>query len=232
MFYLNNDFTVKKITIPSSNHILFIIDDFLKNPEVLVNFAKNTAYFNPPGADGTFYPGKRDKMPAPYKRALSELLHTLTTQGYSDKFLDVDVYRSEISITTLKENELSIYQKLPHVDCYENNEFATVHYLCSEQHGGTSFYKYKSTGETEINGDNAVIDMIKSLKEFENEHSGYLQGSTRLFEQVFTVKPKFNRIIIYSGNILHCADLKGEINQTSDLSLGRLTVASFFCIKK
>ncbi|TMP85638.1 hypothetical protein CWC05_17780 [Pseudoalteromonas ruthenica] len=231
MYTLNLDYQANVIAIPATNESVVVVDDFLANPEQVIHYAKTTAYFNPPGTDRSFYPGKRDKMPLPYKRALSELLNSLRDRGLLQLDGKVDIYRNELSLTTVKESQLSLFQKAPHIDSLDNKDYATVHYLCSEQHGGTSFYCYRPTGMAQFSDDNAVKNMLKSIQHHAHSFDGYIQGDSDLFERVLSVPAKFNRIIIYQGNILHSADLKGQHNQQDDIDNGRLSVASFFYLE-
>ena len=65
---LNPSHTVHTIKVADTDEQVYIIDDFLLNPQAVTDFAHQHAYFNPVVMDGTFYPGKREQMPAPYVR--------------------------------------------------------------------------------------------------------------------------------------------------------------------
>jgi hypothetical protein len=47
-----------------------------------------------------------------------------------------------------------------------------------------------------------------------------------LFERTHSVDSAFNRIVIYSGNVLHAADIDGSLFNGNDNGRWRLTVSS------
>lgn len=214
---LNKNLTIHKKII-NDNDIIYIIDDFLQEPEIVVGFALKTAYFNPPGKDGTLYPGIRDLMPKPYEKCLQELLQIIFRS-------EPNIHRSLLSLVTVPEEQLSIFQSIPHVDSLEDCQYASVHYLCDRKYGGTSIYKYKPTGAVKITPMN--VGLFQEALE-SNIEPAYLKTENPLFEPVFTIDAKFNRLVIYPSNLLHCANINREFSISKDPEQGRLTVASFF----
>ncbi len=226
---LNPALHIQSIDIPDTQEQVFIIDDFLLDPEPVLHFAKKYAYFNPVGADGTFYPGIRDHMPAPYTRVLAQLLNRDLypfTCGYGPQ----RVTKSMLSLITLGQSQLHDVQKMPHIDSSNHRAFASVHYLSSQPRGGTAIYKFKPTGTVQINQSNQdiVLSMIEQVKAHSHEHSGYINGDTSLFEKVVDIPERFNRLVIYKSNLLHSARLTHEQSISSSVEHGRLTVSSFF----
>ncbi|GIU45876.1 hypothetical protein TUM4438_20370 [Shewanella sairae] len=229
MFKLNENSLVSVISPECNSCQVTIIDNALSSPNAVTQYAKETAYFNDVGADNTFYPGVRDKMPQPYLRFLTSLIEGLIIKGALKGDVNtLDVFRSELSLTTLAPNELNLYQKMPHIDCLNNDEYAVVHYFCSEAHGGTSLYNFKPLDLVALTKEHQVKQMIEQVAAQPSNHQSYIDGDTPLFQRVAQIPAKFNRIAIYKGNLLHSADLSNPINQVNDLDDGRLTVASFF----
>jgi hypothetical protein len=58
----------------------------------------------------------------------------------------------------------------------------------------------------------------------------YASGSNALFERTHSVDSVFNRIVIYSGNVLHAADIDGSLFTGNDNSQWRLTISSLIKI--
>jgi hypothetical protein len=54
----------------------------------------------------------------------------------------------------------------------------------------------------------------------------YTNGSNAMFERVHSVDSAFNRIVIYSGNVLHAADIDGNLFNGDDNGRWRLTISS------
>jgi hypothetical protein len=229
---INPHLTLKTFKLDDIDSAVYVIDDFLINTGDLTSYTRNTAYLNPVGSDGTAYPGMRDAMPMPYIRLLKKLIedNILTTLVNSPS--SVEIHRSLLSLTTVSESNLNTLQKMPHIDSFMDTEFASVHYLCDKEMGGTSIYKYKPSNIIRFNEKHRhLLNQAKQMVENNRlEHKGYLKHSTSLFEKVFSIEAKFNRIVIYPGNLLHCANLKDNMSINTDINKGRLTIASFFSI--
>lgn len=235
MFEVNPDFKVTKVQLQDDDNFILILDDFLLRPEDVVEFSKHRAYFDPVGADGTFYPGVRDLMPAPYARALLAAVQPIVADEYfSGQELNSMDPVCKLSLITLKPEQLADEQRVPHVDSVSENEFAIVHYLCDESHGGTSLYRYKPTGQVKITSNFIPMmrEMVGEAKARPEEHCGYLSGDTSIFQRIGQVKAKFNRMVLYKSNLLHCADIESLLSCQKNPETGRLSVASFMYFEK
>jgi hypothetical protein len=231
---LNPNLSFEIITISETNHKIIIIDDVIETPQQVIDFAVNNAYFMPQGHDGTYYPGIRDAMPLPYKRMLKKLLTNLFDIDFFPKGVgkNIDLYKCDLSLTTTEPGALVTSQKMPHMDSLSSNDFATVHYFCQPEHGGTSLYKYLPLDIIEINNEEEAKHIIHSVKNTPEEHSSYITGDTSIFKKVIDVEAKFNRMVIYQGNLLHSANVKNAISFTKNIKKGRLTVTGFFCLNQ
>ena len=230
---LNPKLTMQEVSIPYTNLNAYIIDDFLLNADSVLHFAKNIAYFNPMHADNSYYPGVRDNMPEPYIR----LLHDFFQQSIIPKLVGREqstaiIHKSLISLVTCLPSQLLTEQKMPHVDSCKSSEYAFVHYLSGQELGGTSIYRYIPKNIVELNEQDEVIldDMLNEVSSKSNEHNGYITDSTSLFEQVLKVEAKFNRLVIYQGNLLHGANLISKESYSGDTAKGRFSITSFASI--
>ena len=223
-FTLNNVINVEAIRHDDPVISVYVVDDFLANPEVLIEYARDKAYFGKVGVDKTAYPGIRDRLPSAYENTLKEVIKTV--YGSSDP----KVHRCMMSLITLKPEELTSAQKMPHVDAFGDNQYASVHYLCDASHGGTAIYRYKPRNLVKIERSNqgVMAEMIAKMSDHEKEHSGYLVGDTSLYKQELVIPAKWNRLVLYPSNLLHCALLTAPNDFGDDVSRGRLSVASFF----
>ncbi|RZJ93476.1 MAG: hypothetical protein EON88_15205 [Brevundimonas sp.] len=201
-----------------------VIDDFSPDPDALVEEAVRLSY-QPLGA---FYPGPRAPVGAAYFKGLNGVIAAVAKQvfGAADR---IACDRALYSISTASPGDLSLAQRIPHVDDTEPGKLAIVHYLSRADLGGTAFYRHRSTGFERITPDRhrAYLDALNADFAAHGEPPpGYIDGDTALFEQTAAVRPAFNRALIYPGNLLHCACLAGQ-TLSSDPRVGRLTVASF-----
>lgn len=227
---VNPALSIQEIKIPNTSFSAYIIDDFLLNTESVIHFTKNIAYFNPMHSDNSYYPGIRDNMPQPYLRLLQDFFnHNIVPKNVSNKNYTGIVHKSLISLITCSPANLSTQQKMPHVDSCKNNEFAFIHYLSGEELGGTSIYKYIPMNKVQLteNDEGVFLEMYNAVKKKPEEHTGYLNKSTSLFEQVLNLDAKFNRLVIFPGNLLHGANLKSEESYCGDLNDGRFSITSF-----
>ena len=221
---LSPDLQVTKMEYDDGDIVVHVVDNFLANPEAINDYAKNNAYFGPVGGDHTAYPGIRDRLPKPYERVLANLIEQIF--GVSDPL----IYRCMLSLITLSPEQLATPQKLPHIDALGNDQYASVHYLSHAGHGGTTIYRYIPKNIVRITAANkdVIPEMIKRVGNSPEEHRGYLTTDTSLFKREVTIESKFNRVVMYPGNLLHCADLYSAQSYTNDIDSGRLSVASFF----
>tara|TARA_R110002073_G_scaffold75427_3_gene184003 strand:- start:1405 stop:2121 length:717 start_codon:yes stop_codon:yes gene_type:complete len=227
-FILNQAINVEKIQHTDPEISVYIVDDFLSNPEKLTEYAKNKAYFGKVGSDRTAYPGIRDRLPSAYEHELGKVVELV--YGIRNPL----IHRCMMSLTTLKPAQLSTAQKMPHVDAFGDDQFAAVHYLCGEAHGGTAIYRYRPRNLVRIGLDDRDVmnEMIENVRASPKEHSGYLNGDTGLFKQELVIKAKWNRLVLYPSNLLHCALLPSACSLDSDVAKGRLSVASFFMLEQ
>jgi len=231
---LNNFASVKVITIGNEKTPLLVIDNFANNAQAFITQASNGEEFSQQASD--FYPGIRKQMPASYGTQLSNLYHSIVCSNFSIKqTAQAKTILSAFSITTTPPNKLKPIQMVPHFDSTANKQYAVIHYLCDKAHGGTSFYRHKSTGFERITEQkiSQYGQVLKQQALAENLHlkAQYIEGDTPLFERIFSVEAKMNRAIIFPSNMLHSGNIKPEAGLISCPKKGRLTVSSFIVIE-
>jgi len=201
-----------------------VIDDFSPDPEALVEEAVRLTY-QPLGA---FYPGPRAPVGPAYFKGLNSVIAAVAKQvfGAADRIV---CDRALYAISTTPPGDLSLAQRIPHIDNTEPGKLAIVHYLSRTDLGGTAFYRHRSTDFERITPDRhrAYLDALRAdITAHGEPPAAYIEGDTALFEQTAAFEPAFNRALIYPGNLLHCACLAGRA-LSPDPRVGRLTVASF-----
>ncbi|MGS0693804.1 DUF6445 family protein [Shewanella sp. 0m-4] len=227
---INPDAQIQVLQLADSEHLIWVIDDFIADFESLVDYCENKAYFNPQGADGTLFPGVRDEMPASYYQSLSALLELLALQPQGECFKQHQIAKCWLSKVTLTPQQLTSKQKMPHFDSLADHSMAAVHYLKGNHLGGTSFYRYKHSEKLNLSFDDKemILDMVEKVEQSAAARSGYINESDELFEKVFSVEAKSNRLVIYSGNILHSANITDQVEFDKKALNNRTSVNSFF----
>jgi hypothetical protein len=135
-----------------------------------------------------------------------------------------------LSVVTRAPADLAPIQRLPHFDGVEPERLAVLLYLDRAERGGTAFYRHRATGFESV--DAGRFDVYRSSLEADVGRNGlpepqYISGDTDSFVQTHTIPGKFNTLVIYRGNTLHCACLRRDFMPDPDPRSGRLTLNLF-----
>ncbi len=229
---MNKALHIQVTQIPNSEHLIWVIDDFIADFDALVEYSNTKAYFNNAGADGTLFPGLRDEMPKPYYQTLSSLFELLAMQPNGEIFKQHQIAKCWLSKVTLTPLQLNAHQTMPHFDSLACHDMAAVHYLNDNNLGGTSFYRYKGADKLELSHDDKdiILKMVDEVKQTSASRNGYINDSDTLFEKVFSIEAKPNRLVIYSGNILHSANITDQVEFDKKSPNSRTSINSFFSV--
>lgn len=228
MFTYNPQAKVSVLRIGQEQSPLVLIDDFVSDPQQLIEYAQNEERFHQGAND--FYPGVRKNLPPSYAELVQWWLETyLAKIVHLPASLQASVKLCALSVANQDPLTLLPIQRIPHFDTCNNSQWAMVHFLCDENFGGTGFFRHNSSGFECISPERQQ----RYLRLLNDDASnvglpvpGYLQGSNGLFAMTHEVAAKFNRAILYPSNLLHCGLIeKWQSHHPSD---GRLT-ANIFC---
>lgn len=204
---------------------LLIVDNFLAETERLIEAASASVYLDV----GPIYPGVRAPAPEEYAEALVAILGPLIERVF-DAPLEPELDLCAFSMVTAQPRELAVTQRIPHFDGVEPDRLAFLHYLCTPAHGGTSFYRHRSTGFESVDADR--LDVYRQAFEADVRREGepaaaYVDGDTPIFERIRSCEAVFNRILLYRGSALHSGNVSAAYNLEEDARTGRLTVNGF-----
>ena len=234
---INPDPTVR-IEHIADGHVCVIVDDFLKQPHDVVEFAvSNADAFSTPkaGYPGLLFNIDDDAMTDVYRFIRSRM-------GQQFSFLKGGMGLSTfLSMATVQPDKLANLQRLCHTDPRERmdrqNYAALVYLFENEALGGTGFYEWK---ERELIEQATMLeseDPAKAL-EFLQEHFAtyakpacYMTESNEIAELVSKIPARFNRMIFYSGDVPHSAAIASPELLTKDFSKGRLTLNCFASVR-
>jgi len=204
---------------------LIVIDDLLLNPQELVECAV-AARFSAPEA--TYYPGLNAALPAAYLETLVPILRPSLMRAFNVGNSAL-VARAFFALSTKSAEDMVPLQRIPHYDQPDPRCLAMVHYLGRDQAGGTGFFRHIPTGFESIDRHRRTGYMQQVKEELEalgDRLSGFTSALTPNYELLESVEPKFNRLVAYRSNVLHCALFEGA-RLTDDPRTGRLTANSF-----
>jgi hypothetical protein len=212
-----------------------IVDDFYPDVDTLSRNLKLSEFLAQPN---NYYPGVRCGAPLEYQvylrdevsRVIADNEVSFLSQENAEELI-TGIRFSAFSLNTLAAVDLKPIQMLPHFDTPKSDQLAVVHYLCDGSHGGTSFYRHRTTGYCQINesvlAEYGQLLKQQAIKSKLHLSPSYINGDTDLFERVLSVPAKFNRAIIYPSNLLHSGNITEGHDTQNDLTNGRLTVGTF-----
>lgn len=217
--------TVEVLHIGEEGEPVVVIDDFAADPDALIDMARALDF----STLGHFYPGVRSAVDPNYCAQIGPVVAAAARRvfGFS-RHLAFD--RVLFSLTVTPPGELTLAQRVPHIDDVAPGKLAIVHYLFRDDFGGTRFFRHRSTGFETITPERHRPFLDSLAADFERHgepEPGYIAADTALFAATETIAPRFNRAIIYPSNLLHCAAIPNDAPLPRDPAIGRLTIASF-----
>lgn len=215
------------------DHLCVVIDDFMLEPEELVNYAANN-HMNFRDLTGNYYPGPELPIGGTFAARVQDsfLQHARTPLG-ARRILDM---KSRLSLVTRRPQDLLPGQRLPHRDFSGLpagvGVGAMVLYLFrDERFGGTSFFKPK-VPEHEITAlEHDLRRREQAGVAMPDVPPTFAIASSRWFEKVLTVEPRYNRAIFYNGGLFHSGHIHMPELMVNDARTGRLTANAFFQLR-
>lgn len=231
----NASVDIKKL---STGESVAVVDDFLVNPDELREYAARHArdFVVPPRS----YPGV---VMAPDPAPFSEIYRFIRTplRGHFDYLRGGARFQTLLSMTTLQPGQLSNLQRLCHTDppaARNRLNYAFVLYLFeNDRLGGTGFYRWKEkdaiTEATALEKDDPVkaLDFLQQRFPTYREPPRYITETNEIAERLDVVAAKFNRLVFYSGDIPHSAQIASPELLTDDFGTGRLTLNCFASLR-
>ncbi|MDT0507653.1 DUF6445 family protein [Novosphingobium sp. MMS21-SN21R] len=204
---------------------IVVVDSALDDPHRVVAIAAQHDFT----AIGPFYPGLRaavsERIAMELVRPLLPELEVTFGLALPPRFLEC-----YLSLLTTPSERLQPIQRFPHFDGLEAERLAVLLYLDAAESTGTGFYRQRDTGFESV--DAARFEHYRRVLEAEVAalglpNSGYIGGDSAHFERTFRVSGLFNRMVIYRGHALHCADIPAGYVPDANPQTGRLTLNLF-----
>ncbi len=216
-------------TMGAEQQPVLIIDDFLLNPDALIEHACQCDF----APEKRLYPGHRVKAPEVYTQALKTSLPELLARFFDTQPGDINAAESSYSLVTQVPATLKVLQRLPHFDSLNRRELASVYFLCNrerEEYGGTAFYRHRETGFESVDGSRIKVysqAVEQQLQSGKVPPADYIRGDTELFEQIEQFPARFNRLLLYRCTSLHSGMIGRDFNFSRDPRNARLSINTF-----
>lgn len=210
---------------------VFVIDDFVRDPEALVELARTRAsQFQE--VTGHPYPGPQLGLPEGVTGELANFFEQqMRARLGARAFLGMFARFGRV---TQEATMLNARQRVCHRDDagFPAGEMvaAFVHYLFRDEAlGGTVFFRSSmSDADTaQFWRDANMLDPAVFGDKYDIPQ-GYMTESNRFFEVVGRVPARWNRAIFYDGGIFHSGDIGRAPPDAYREGMGRLTINAFF----
>ncbi|MCL9999624.1 MAG: DUF6445 family protein [Erythrobacter sp.] len=215
----------------NADQYLVSLDNFLVDPDHAVSqaslqkFAKITPQ----------YPGVRAALDPAVCAAWLAQLAPLLDQWFGTAGAKAGAHpwamQAWYSLVTTPRQELAPMQRLPHVDGTDPQQIAMMLYLHRTGHGGTAFFRHRSTGLEAL----TAQDYPRYSQAVQAEYgrtglppAAYPTDGAPHFERVHVAQGRFNRAVFYRGNLLHSGVIDNDSPLHADPCEGRLTINAFF----
>jgi hypothetical protein len=228
-FGLHQEFRSSVLRIGQERSPLLVIDNFLSDPGMLIDYAATHAVFS--SVTDTKYPGVRAPMPQIYSLAVRAYLGTLIAETFQLGASRLAGELAFFSLLTKRPEQLQAWQRVPHFDNSDERQLAVLHYLSPRDQGGTSFYRHRATGYEIIRPQRVVEYMAAADAELAARAAApaaYIGGDTDCFQRFATVQGTYNRLIVYHSANLHSPDIPADFQFDDAPRTGRLTANLFF----
>ena len=231
----NPDIQVRQIS--EDSHCV-IVDDFLRNPEAIVEFACTNAEKFEPQEVG--YPGVLYDVNHAAMSEVQRFIRSRMSRQFS--FLKGDIRTTTyLSMATMQPGELAPLQRLCHTDPRERtdrrNYAGLVYLFADEALGGTGFYRWKEQKRIEeataleLKEPGGSLAFLQEHFEMYRAAPQYMSGSNEVAELLLDVPARFNRFVFYSGDVPHSAHIPRPDLLSADFSKGRLTLNCFTSVR-
>jgi hypothetical protein len=208
-----------------------VIDDIFPQASRLPELAARRAF-----ADVTesSYPGLRYQLSAQTLPEWNYVLNVLSTispvLGDAFGLKGFTISYAGFSLMTKRAGQAHPLTRIPHYDEITEGKYAVLHFLTASAQGGTGFYRHKRTGFERISPERKVAFHQGLRDDFEaygEPPVAFINGSNEAYEQIAAFEGRFNRLLIYSGALLHSAHVPADFQYSPDPQKGRLTTNLF-----
>ncbi len=227
---VNANATIRREAISADQHCV-IVDEFLKRPRELVEFAASHA--GEFSWQASSYPGPMLRIDADAMADIYQFIRNRMTKHFPFFRGSLD-YWTYLAIVTVRPEKLSYLQRICHTDPERSSgrvPYAALLYLFDDESlGGTSFYRWKElelVKEAEAIGledpDRALAYLQEQFPTF-REPACYMTRSNEIAELLCTIPARFNRLVFYSGDVPHSGAITAPELLSDDVLKGRLTL--------
>lgn len=221
MISLNPHLTLTVQSLGQEAQPLVIVDEVLTDPQALIVEADAAAFRTP--APGSRYPGLNAPLPDAYKAVVATALlpRLLPIFGVTPQPLPLFGF---FGVATQGWADMAVRQAAPHIDAFNLNSFASVHYLFAGDLGGTAFFRHRASGHELITPSRSYSFERARRLELDGFEGTGAAARGQFYEEIAAVEPRLNRLIFYRAGQIHYGQVRSGEGR-------RLTANLFFGIR-
>ena len=229
-FVINRSAKPTLLYVGQSKVPVFVLDNYAVDLASLREDVVGKAEFSSE-QEVTIYPGYQADLPSSYISAsLRAVVGTMRKLYRIPESLDLSLVQAFYGFVSTQNADLSVPQRLPHIDSFRPFQFAILHYITDGDFGGTAFYRHQPTGLERVfepDVDEYFDSRDNYLKENGDPEPRYIVESNEHYKQIAKIDYCFNRALIYPANLLHSGIIRGEQDISSDPNSARVTANIF-----
>jgi hypothetical protein len=204
-FDLNPDMAWAIVHIGQDKTPVITIENVLKKPSFLVDYAAIEVSFDLEDDVIGGYPGIRAAAPLNYVESLVKAVDPLIRDVFGLQNVNLAGAECSFCIVTTPRKALHPLQCIPHIDTTYPLQFAILHYLCPESFGGTAMFRQTATGIETVT--EAVAEAYQRARDAvlisDPPQKDYVKIDDPHYSQIASFQAAFDRVIIYPSNLLH-----------------------------
>ncbi|WP_347092038.1 DUF6445 family protein [Sphingomonas parapaucimobilis] len=214
--------------VPTIRHIgherepVVILDGATGWVEHLRDFAATRSTFAPAAAVRSAYPGLLGPAPIAYVDAMVRRVLPLISTHFTGTPVRPARARGNFSLVTTDPAALTEDQRVPHVDTADRLQFATVHFLATDNDDGTAFFRHRTTGFETLDAER-LPRYHAARADDPPPPAGYCTDGDAAFEMIDVIAARPDRLILYRANLLHSGWITRLPAHAADPGMGRLT---------
>jgi hypothetical protein len=219
LFALNPAATVSVECTLAGTQVL-VVDDVYADPHA-VRAAALAGHYD---ASMAYYPGMHSAIDRSETAALFDTLSRLLSL-LGNVRAAAGSFWSDFSIVTTPAAQMLAKQKHPHVDPVP---LAGLVYLNDEYEVGTCFFRHRPTGLATVDSPEDGARFREWMEEFgeSNQPETYAIGDDGVWERLYAIQGRFNRLVMYAGNAFHSIDMR-DVAANPTMQKARLTQRIF-----
>lgn len=227
-FEVNPDAPLSVRLVGEERNRVLIFDDFALDTRPLRDYACATGAFDEVASQ---YPGVRAPLPDTYEKATLNALYRRLFRSYRvPRDLGMEVVNAAFSLITVPETALEAPQCAPHFDSVRPHYLAILHYLNEGPFCDTGLFRHRPTGFESLNEQRKERYGDARQAWFERHGpppQAYIRESSEEYELYERIAYRPNRLVVYSGRLIHSGLVDPSVDVDANPRTGRLTANLF-----